>query len=153
MVGEYVACDAQGRPDLTSLAGALGLLAELAYLQAPADYALRVSQAVKAVAAACGAAAASQGAAATGGGGGGGGGGVAGGGGGGGAAAAEREVSADVLVAVMVLVVVHAELPHGYSLLQHTKQYLDAGTSRSELGYCMCTFELSVEYVKCCDDV
>jgi hypothetical protein len=63
-----------------------------------------------------------------------------------------RDVSADDLVGVMVVVVVHAELPHGYSLLQHAKQYLDAGTSRSELGYCMCTFELALEYVRCCHD-
>lgn len=59
-------------------------------------------------------------------------------------------VSADDLVALLVVAVVHAELPRGYSLLQHAKQYLDASTCPSEHSYCMCTYEIAVEYVRCC---
>ena len=53
---------------------------------------------------------------------------------------------------MMVLLVVHAELPRGYALLQHVKAYLDPAAIRSEIGYCLCSFEAAVEFVRCCGD-
>jgi hypothetical protein len=47
---------------------------------------------------------------------------------------AEDVVSADVLLPVMVLVVIHAELPHAYTVLKHAYNYLEPQAARSELG-------------------
>ena len=63
-------------------------------------------------------------------------------------AIAAREAGADVLVPLMVVLVVHADLPHGYALLQHVKQTLDSSVIDSELGYCLCTFEVAMEHVR-----
>ena len=48
-----------------------------------------------------------------------------------------------------VLLVAHAQLPRGYSLLQLAKEHLEPAVVRSELGYCLCTYEAAVEHVRC----
>ena len=63
------------------------------------------------------------------------------------AASAEDVVSADVLLPVMVLVVIHAELPHAYAMLKHAYNYLEPQAARSELGYCLVTYEAALEHV------
>jgi hypothetical protein len=63
------------------------------------------------------------------------------------AALAEDVVSADVLLPVMVLVVIHAELPHAYAVLKHAYNYLEPQAARSELGYCLVTYEAALEHV------
>lgn len=63
------------------------------------------------------------------------------------AASAEDVVSADVLLPVMVLVVIHAELPHAYAVLKHAYNYLEPQAARSELGYCLVTYEAALEHV------
>ena len=67
-------------------------------------------------------------------------------------AASEAVVSADILLPVMVIVVIHADLPHGYSLLKHAYNYLDASVARSELGYCLVTYEAALEHVRSTDE-
>ena len=62
------------------------------------------------------------------------------------------DVGADVLVPMIVLLVVHADLPRGYSHLQHAKTYIEPAAIRCEVGYCLCTFEAAVEHVRCCDE-
>ena len=103
------------------------MLSELSYVASPADYAMRIHDLVKKVNEYC----------------------VKAAGGGDGSSAV---IGADQLVPMMVLLVVHAELPRGYALLQHVKAYLDPAAIRSEIGYCLCSFEAAVEFVRCCGD-
>lgn len=53
---------------------------------------------------------------------------------------------------MMVLLIVHAKLPRIYALFQHAKAHLEPSAIRSEIGYCLCTFEGAIEYVLRCDD-
>ena len=62
------------------------------------------------------------------------------------------DVGADVLVPMMVLLIVHADLPSGYAMLQHCKAHLEPAAIRSECGYCLCTFEAAIEHVRCCGE-
>ena len=57
------------------------------------------------------------------------------------------------LVPMMVLLVVHAELPRCYALLQHCKAHLEPAAIRCEVGYALCTYEAAVEHVRCCHEL
>ena len=117
-----------GLPDLRPVSELLRMLSELSYVASPADYAMRIHALVKKVNEYCVKAA------------------------GGGGDGSNAVIGADQLVPMMVLLVVHAELPRGYALLQHVKAYLDPAAIRSEIGYCLCSFEAAVEFVRCCGD-
>ena len=67
-------------------------------------------------------------------------------------ASATDMVSADILLPMMILVVIHADLPHGYALLKHAYNYLDPSIARSELGYCLVTYEAALEHVRHTDE-
>ena len=52
----------------------------------------------------------------------------------------------------LVVLIVHADLPGAYALLQHCKSHLEPAAIRSECGYCLCTYEAAIEHVRCCGE-
>ena len=119
-VSEYVVCQpGSGLPVLQPLAPALEALSALSFEQTPRDFAMRIVKAVKLINSHCA------------------------------NTSGQAAIGADVLVPMMVLLVIHARLPCGYSLLQHAKAYMEPNIVRSEIGYCLCTYEAALEHVRC----
>ena len=63
---------------------------------------------------------------------------------------ARSPVGADMLMATLVLLLVHARLPQAYTALQYVKAVALPCDASSELGYVLCTFEGAVEFVRTC---